>query len=79
MATLKLDIPRHRPICVLFQPNASLNARVFGSSPVNYNLLLTADVKEGEQNILNNEPKPENSPQKRINYNYYTGDDPSFQ
>ena len=59
-----MDIPRHRLICVLFQPNASLNTRVFGSSPVNYNLLLTADVKQGEQNILNDEPNPENSNKK---------------
>ena len=31
-------------------------------SPVQYNLFLTADVKERKQNILNNKPNPDNSP-----------------
>ena len=33
-----------------------------GSSPVQYNLLLTADIKQRKQNVLNNEPNSDNSP-----------------
>ena len=36
---------------------------IIGSSPVGYTkLILTADVKQRKQNILNNEPNPDNSP-----------------
>ena len=40
-----------------------------GSSPVQYNLLLmiTADVKQRKQNILNNELNPDNGPQNKEN------------
>ena len=33
-----------------------------GSSPVQYNLLLTADQKQRKQNILNNELNPDIGP-----------------
>ena len=40
---------------------------IYGSSPVPYNLFLTADVKQRKQNILNNKPNLDNSSQNKEN------------
>ena len=43
-------------------PDKFPNFRLISGVIVLYNLVLTADVKQRKQHILNNEPNPDNSP-----------------